>query len=488
MNGKLTYCNPLSMEDIKSGRWLDANLARADERTRKDYRSIADPSVVYHDGKWIMYPSYAVAYVSEDFVHWKHVDIGVPHMRYSPAIVQFRGKWYLSGHGMSEVYVADDPLGPFTLAGHMTDVHGNEMKVADGCYLADGDQLYFYWFKIDHEQTELDVEVVGGTVGAECNPDKPWELITEYVWINKFNPSAKWQRVGEYNQNERMGWIEGQWMTKIGSRYYLLYSGSGTRFGSYANGVAYSDEGPLSGFVAQKNHDPITRKTHGLMRGAGHGCIVEGPNNTYWTFYTSLFCFNYRFERRIGMDPIGIDENGELYCPEVTETPQYAPGVLAHPEKGNGVDLLPLTFMQIPWATSELPGRDAVYASDDSVLTWWQPTKEDPEKCIYFTLGEKTGYNISSLRIIWRDINMETLDDIVPGPFQYVVEYAPDASQAEWKTLVDASDNNKDLCIDYREFKTVKAYAVRMRITGTPKGIEPGLVSLTVFGTCAHEK
>lgn len=488
MKSKLTYCNPLSMEDIKSGRWLDAKQTGVDERTIKDYRSISDPSVVYHDGKWIMYPSYAVAYISEDFVHWKHVEIGVPHMRYSPAVVCFRGKWYLSGHAMSEVYVADDPLGPFTLAGYMTDMHGNEMKVADGCYLVDGDRLYFYWFKGERDQTELDVESVTGTVGAECNPNKPWELISEEVWINKFNPSIKWQRVGEYNQNERMGWVEGQWMTKIGSRYYLLYSGSGTRFGSYANGVAYSDEGPLSGFVAQKNHDPLTEKRHGLMRGAGHGCIVQGPNNTYWTFYTSIFCFNHRYERRIGMDPVGIDENGELYCPEVTETPQYAPGILEHPEKGNGVGLLPLTFMQIPWASSEVPGREAVYASDDSVLTWWQPTKEDGEKCIYFTLGEKTGYMISSLRIIWRDINMETLDGIVPGPFQYMVEYAPNVTVNEWRTLVDASDNNKDLCIDYREFEKVKAYAVRMRITGAPKGIEPGLVSLTVFGTCAHEK
>ena len=99
----LTYCNPLTIADIPAGRWLDSNLSRVDPMDYADYRSISDPSVIYHDGKWIMYPSYAVAYVTKDFVHWKHVDIGVPHMRYSPAIVQFRGKWYLSGHGMPEV-------------------------------------------------------------------------------------------------------------------------------------------------------------------------------------------------------------------------------------------------------------------------------------------------------------------------------------------------------------------------------------------------
>lgn len=218
--------------------------------------------------------------------------------------------------------------------------------------------------------------------------------MTEPVWINEFDPSVRWQRIGEHNENERMGWIEGQWMTKISSRYYLLYSGSGTRFGSYANGVAVSEEGPLSGFVAQKNHDPFTEKRHGLLRGAGHGCIVPGPDHTYWTFYTSIFCYNHPYERRIGMDPVGVDENGELYCLAVTETPQYAPGVLANPKQGNDAGLLPLTFLQRPTASSAVCGRDALYASDDSVLTWWQPEKDDPEKSIIFPLGTETGYVI----------------------------------------------------------------------------------------------
>ena len=487
MNRKPTYCNPLSIEDVKSGRWLDYNIGHMDPPPCPDYRSISDPSVVYHDGKWILYPSYAVAYVSEDFVNWRHVDIGVHNLRYSPAVVQFRGKWYLSGHGMPEVYVADDPLGPFTLAGLLTDHTGNRMTVADGCYLADGDRLFFYWFGPGAKEPEGDVENDFGTLGAECDPDEPWKLLSEPVWINKFDPDRKWQRFGEHNQNERMGWIEGQWMIKIGKRYYLLYSGSGTRFATYANGVAYSDEGPLSGFKAQTRHDPLTSKPHGLLRGAGHGCIVEGPNNTHWVFYTSLFCYHYRFERRIGMDPIGIDENGELFCPEVTETPQYAPGVLEKPELGNSVGLLPLTFMQIPEVSSAVPGRDGIYAQDDSILTWWQPEHDDPEKCITVPLDVQLGYRVESVRVIWRDVGMETLKGIDPGPFQYVVEYLSPGDPENWKMLVDASQNDRDLCIDYRTFAPVAATDLRLRILGSPRGIEPGLVSFTAFGKAIHK-
>jgi len=483
---KKTYCNPLSVADVKSGRWLDASLSRIDPLSLKDYRSISDPSVIYHDGKWIMYPSYAVAYVSEDFVNWKHVDIGVPHLRYSPAVVNFREKWYLSGHGMTELYVSDGPTGPFEVCGHMTDVHGNRVTVPDACFLADGDRLYCYWSKNFSGSVKMDAEAVIGTAGVELDPDRPWQMLTEPVMINCFDPSVEWQRTGENNQNGRMGWVEGQWMHKIGERYYLLYSGCGTEYGGYANGIMYSDEGPLSGFRPQKNHAPFTEKRTGIMRGAGHGCLVDGPNGTLWTFYTCIFCYNYLFERRIGMDPVGIDADGELYCAAVTDVPQYAPGVLEHPENGNQTGWLPLTFMQRPTASSCAEGRDALYAADDSVLTWWQPAAGDTEPCITFKLSGATRFEVKAVRLIWRDIGMETLDGVMPGAFRYVVEYAPEKDAERWEMLIDASENTEDLCIDYRETEPSKAYAVRLRILGCPEGITPGLVSLTAFGNCVH--
>jgi hypothetical protein len=284
-----------------------------------------------------------------------------------------------------------------------------------------------------------------------------------------------------------MGWIEGQWMKKIGSRYYLLYSGSGTQYSTYANGIAISDEGPLSGFRNQENYNPFTVKRHGLTRGAGHGCLVDGPGGTLWTFYTCVFCYNHMYERRICMDPVGIDENGELYCPALTETPQFSPGVLPDPEEGNDAGWLPLTFMQRPTATSHAQGRDPLYASDDSVLTWWQPAEDDKEPTITFRLGDSTRYNVRSIRLIWRDIGMETLKNINPGPFRYVMEYSPDSNLEKWIILIDASENTEDLCIDYREVKPVNAYGLRLMILGSPEGITPGLVSLTAFGDAVCE-
>lgn len=480
---KKTYCNPLPIENIESGRALDATLEGIrDVKSLRDYRSIADPSVIYHEGKWIMYPSYSIAYVSENFVDWKQVDVGIHDVGYSPAIVNFKGTWYLCGRD-AKMYSSKSPLGPFSFCGDMTYSDGRVFCPPDACFLSDGDRLYIYYFSSRKDENG---NTVTGTRGAECDPDEPWKLISDPVIINEFDSEVGWQRLGEHNENEGLGYIEGQWMIKIGSRYYLLYSGSGTAYSSYANGVAYSDEGPLSGFRPQTRHNPLTEKRHGYLRGAGHGCIVEGPNDTYWVFYTSLFNYNFKFERRIGMDPIGIDENGELFCPAVTDTPQYAPGVFEHPERGNSAGLLPLTFM-LPTheVSSAVPGREGIYALDDSILTWWQPTEDDAEKTLTVTLNANSGYYINSVRIVWRDIGMETLDGTVPGPFKYTVEYQAPCS-SEWKTLIDASDNERDLCVDYRETDRVIAKKLRLRILGTPRGIQAGVSNFTAFGKIAR--
>ena len=473
----LTYCNPLMISDYPNGKPLDTDRGRDSDCA--EFRSLGDPSVVYHGGKWIMYPSYRLAYVTEDFVHWHHVDIGIHDVRYSPAIVQFRGKWYLLGHSMPELYVADSPTGPFTVCGLMTDTKGNIKTMADACFLADGDHLYIYY------PTHVDapgIKLNYATMGAELDPDEPWKFLTEPVELYRPDPDIKWHRWGEHNQEGRFLYLEGQWAIKRDGRYYILFSSGGTEFSSYTHGVMISEEGPLSGFKPQKRHDPLTRKDFGLVRGAGHGSIAEGPNGTLWVFYSSIFNFNHEFERRIGMDPLGVDEDGELYCPAVTETPQFAPGVLAHPEKDNDAGLLPLTFMMRPEVTSAAPGRDGLYAVDDSVLTWWQPADNDPAPAITVPLSDSLPCTVSAMRLLWRDIGMDCEKGIDPGPFRYVLEYADTKKPDSWQILVDASENTEDLCIDYRQFDSVSAYAIRLRILGSPKGITPGLTSLTVFG------
>ena len=190
------------------------------------------------------------------------------------------------------------------------------------------------------------------------------------------------------------------------------------------------------------------------------------------------------FERRIGMDQVHVDADGELYC-TVTDTPQPAPGVFT--DRENASEWLPLTVMSRPVASSSIEGREPIYACDESVLTWWQPKIEDKVPTLTFVLGSLSCYEIRSVRIVWRDVGMETLDGIMSGAFKYIVEYASDSKREEWKTLIDATENNEDLCIDYREIEPTVAYAVRLKICGAPRGIQPGVVDFTVFGKCVKK-
>ena len=47
------------------------------------------------------------------------------------------------------------------------------------------------------------------------------------------------------------------------------------------------------------------------------------------------------------------------------------------------------------------------------------------------------------------------------------------------------SENDEDFNIDYRSFEPVLCREARVRIVGCPKGITPGIVSFTLFGTRA---
>ena len=121
-NLEKTYCNPLSLPDIPSGKddWYRFETAMFSHETPPDgmggpyYRSISDPTVYYYGGKWYLYPSYGMAWVSEDFYNWKHVRTEPYCGKYSPCITKWGDKFLLTSWNCP-LYVGDNPLGPFTL-------------------------------------------------------------------------------------------------------------------------------------------------------------------------------------------------------------------------------------------------------------------------------------------------------------------------------------------------------------------------------------
>ncbi len=457
-----TYCNPIKVENLPRGYGAPKNAKIP------SHRSLSDPTLFYYNDKWYMYPSYEMAFVSEDFKTWKHTPIEPLDLYWAPTIWEYNGEFYLMGRDPYVVYKGDNPLGPFAPIGDLKNANGNPLEALDAMFFVDDDnRVYLYW-------TSNPLTICG----VEINPETMCDAIGEPVEIIKFNGNHTWECHGARNQNTTLGWMEGAWMQKIGNRYFLIYSGCGTQFGTYAMGAYYSDKGPLEGFVYQKNN-PICLNPYGLVRGGGHGSVVKGPKDTLWIFYTSPISYVHPYERRVGMDPIALDENGELCRVVNSDVPMWAPGVKENPFTDGKTDLLPLTINMPIEASSCVDGRDACYATDESVLTWWQPKSDDPIKSI--TINLRSEYNVSAMRIYWRDIGIDYENGVLPGPFKYKVELSEDGEN--WVTVVDKSENSVDYANDYEPFETTKATFARLVILGSPKGIEPGVIDFTVFGT-----
>jgi len=464
----MTYCNPIPLPNYPKGVLChDKNGWGWTREDHPDFRESADPSVLFWQGKWYLYISGGSAYVSTDFVTWEHYPITPASPGYAPTIVEWRGEFWLTACH-APLYRAPHPLGPFTEVGLMQNSDGTKLEPwADPMLFADDDgRLYAYWG-------------IGapGLWAAEIDPSQPNRLLTPAKLIITFDRSRKWEWMGDYHENGSSSYIEGPWMLKHEGRLYLTYAGPGTEWRSYGMGC-YLAETPLGPFHYQ-DRNPILQTTTGLVHGPGHGCITPGPGNTLWAFYTCLVRNDHAFERRIGMDPAGIDAHGNLFVHGASEFPQHAPGKVAAPELGNSTGLLPVSVNKWVRASSSFPGRTPDYAIDNYMRTWWQPTDED--RTPWLEIDLRGDFDVSALRILWREIGLDYDAGHVPGPIGYRVLSRPH-QKAPWTTLLDRTTSTEDWLIDYRTCAPTHASWVRLEITSWPKGITPAVLEFTAFG------
>ena len=64
---------------------------------KEQFRELADPSVLWFDGKWYLYPSVDMAWVSADNGGtWQHHPLNVRDIGYAPTVVRHRGRFLLA--------------------------------------------------------------------------------------------------------------------------------------------------------------------------------------------------------------------------------------------------------------------------------------------------------------------------------------------------------------------------------------------------------
>ena len=243
---KKTYCNPIPLPDYPIGR-------KSLVEDIPCFRETADPTVIYEEGKWYLYSSCGMAYVSQDFTTWQYVPIIPGDMGYAPTVAKFRNKFYMTASS-DELRVSDNPLGPFLPIGKFTGLKGEIWHTDDPMLFADGERLYLYWGCGG-----------AGIYGAELDPDQPYRFISEPKILFSYRPDHRWERAGDCNEDIAESWIEGSFMYKHNGTYYLTYAGPGTEWTTYAMG-AYKSDHPLGEFEYMQS-SPFLRKTEGLVRG-----------------------------------------------------------------------------------------------------------------------------------------------------------------------------------------------------------------------------
>jgi xylan 1,4-beta-xylosidase len=473
-SGPTTYCNPISLPDYPLGKRArevtvgapvpkDDSLWLVDKQ--QQFRELADVSVLWHDGAWYMYPSVDMAWVSKDGgATWQHQPLNIRDVGYAPTIVKHKGKFLLMA-SESSVYTADAPLGPFQEIGAIKLPRGLPPQIDPMLFSDEDGRLFYYWGCTPTE----------GIFGVELDADNPTRVISKPVKVIAFEPQRfPWQRLGDWNEQPARGWVEGAWMFKRKGRYYLTYSAAGTENRTYAMGCAVS-RSPLGPFEPQKNN-PILRTTRGLITGTAHGCVVEGPHSSLWAFYTVRAAVVHGFERRLGMDPAYIGEDGELYVNGASSLPQR----LATVSKGaEPTGWLPLNAGPRTVGSSDGPNLSGRLAVDDDLRTWWQPAADDKTPTLTSQLTSPNAV-VRAVRVIWRDVGLNTKEGVKPGAYRYKVEVETAANT--WTTVIDRSQSTEDLLIDYRECPSTRGTAARLVIVGAPPGVTPGVAEFTVFG------
>ena len=468
------YCNPLPMV---SGGGTSAS---------------GDVTVIRENGKYYMYCSGGGAWVSDDLLNWTLHRI--PNVPVAPHVVKYNGAFYMCGND-GPLFKADNPLGPFTKVGDWQNtpgVSGGWNGAFDMDIFVDDDNKPYLYYP---------GRGVSGIFVVPLDANDLTKFAGPPQHLFGFNKDHIWERYGEMNEYPDVAWVEGPWLQKRKGVYYLEYSASGTQWKTYADGY-YTAKSPMGPFTYAPNN-PLLRKTDGLVTGTGHGSIVEGPNGTLWQFYT-IVLDNPPGGRRIGMDPVAFDKNGNMSV-HITDTPQWAPGVLANPAKDGDSGSIPLTIHKmramnaLSKFSSQQPGRDSAYAIDNSSGTWWEPSPTDSQPSLTIELSPATRFDvvqlftIDSVRLMFTGgnrfggranagtNNAETVTNAVSSnAYQYRIEVSNGGE--EFTTVLDQSSNDTVRNTIFEEIPPMKCRFVRLTMINWPRTTPLGIIEFTIFG------
>ncbi|MCK7590673.1 family 43 glycosylhydrolase [Subsaxibacter sp. CAU 1640] len=450
-----TYCNPIDIDYSYMSHYRAKN--------KVSYRSGADPAVVNFKGKYYMFVTRSHGYwVSDDMSNWKFIrpQSWYFHGSNAPAAAVYKDKIIVYGDpvGYGPVIETDNPeLGDWKTNFAIINVPG---QIQDPNLFVDDDgKVYLY----EESSNKWPLRVV------ELDPDNYFVPIGEEKDLFNLDPEKHgWERFGQDHTSDLKPFIEGPWMMKHNGTYYLEYGAPGTQWNVYADGV-YTSKSPFGPFEYAP-YNPISYKPGGFLKGSGHGSTVKDNNGNYWHFSTMAISVNFKFERRLGMYPAGFEDNGQMYVNTAYgDYPHYLPNTKVdnHKERFTGWMLLsynkpvktnsPLVTKEINvvdesdkgYMQEQITDFNINRINDEEIRSYW--VSESNNDSIYVEIDLEKPMNVSAIQINFQDFNSDIYGRPDTLRQQFVLQSSID--RQNWKTIADYSKNKKDMPHAYIELE-----------------------------------
>lgn len=436
-----TYCNPIN---IDYGYCPIPNFV-----TQGKHRATADPVITFFQGKYYLFSTNQWGYWhSTDMLNWQFVSrkfLRPEHKVYdelcAPSLSFVNDSLLVVGstHGKEfPIWMSKNPS-------------KNEWKELVHKSEAAAWDPQIFW---DKEKDEL-YEYYGSSnlypiYGVKLNR-KTFQPEGEVVPLIALNDEEHgWERFGENNDNTFMQpFMEGAFMTKHKNTYYLQYGGPGTEFSGYGDGV-YTSKNPLGPFVYQ-SHNPFSYKPGGFARGAGHGATFQDANDTFWHVSTIVIGTKNNFERRLGIWPAGIDEEGVLYSNTAYgDYPTFLPSQNKDHLKDSFSGWMLLNYNKPVSVSSTLGGFQPNYAVNEDIKTYWSAKTGNKGEWLISDLGERSTIRAIQINYADQDVTLMGKPENTVG-HKYLITVSDNLK--EWKVIVDKSKNSKDVPHDYVELE-----------------------------------
>lgn len=418
-----TYCNPIDLE------------YKFQHYGKAAHREAADPTLVHFKDRYYLFASMSAGfYHSEDLVAWTwHENRSLELYLYAPDVRVIGDYLYYcaSDRKPTTIWRTTDPMSD------QFEKVSTPFAFWDPALFCDDDgRVYLYWGCGNSDPifgVELDQNTflpIGEKVPLFDSHTEihGWERVNFPGKENiDFGGGIILKAILKFLNRKGRPYLEGAFVNKWHDRYYLQYAAPGTEHPVYGDGV-YIGSSPLGPFVYQK-HNPFSFKPAGFINGAGHGSTIEDIHGNLWHIATMRISVNAAFERRLGIFPAGLDEDGTLFCNQ-----NFADYPIEIPDGRFDIrDIKPaamlLSYRKKATASSQLAGHGIELALNEDIRTWW---------CAQGSTGEWFKVDLGKICLI-HSIQLNLAEENIPLLIKPKQEHS--ASILTGKRYIDSSSS-----------------------------------------------